>query len=343
MLPRPESVRRALERLRPTVVRTPLLESPLLNELVCSQRGVSGARVFVKAESLQHTGAFKFRGALHKLLSMSEETRAKGVCAFSSGNFAQALALAAHKTGVRCTIIAPHDAPAIKMERTRGYGADVVFSVPAAGENREVAAAALAEQFSADTGCTLLHPFDDADVILGQGTLALELFEQHAEACGGEAPPVARLLVPTGGGGMASGCCLARDLVSPRTQVWAIEPDGYDDHRTSLARGERTPLTGAPAQTICDALQANAPGHITFAINGSGLAGAASLIDADVKRAMAVAFDTLKLVLEPSGALGLAAILSNQVPLNDGEMVAIVACGGNVALADFHRLLQEAE
>ena len=167
------SVRAALELLRPMVVRTPLLESPLLNAFVCERRGVRGARVFVKAESLQHSGAFKFRGALHKLLSMDEETRAKGVCAFSSGNFAQALALASQRTGVRCTIIAPYDAPAIKMERTRAYGADVVFSTPAVGENREVAAARLAEQYSIEHGRTLLHPFDDHDVMRGQDTLAL--------------------------------------------------------------------------------------------------------------------------------------------------------------------------
>eukprot|EP00312_Isochrysidales_sp_CCMP1244_P018618 CAMPEP_0202791678 /NCGR_PEP_ID=MMETSP1388-20130828/82088_1 /ASSEMBLY_ACC=CAM_ASM_000864 /TAXON_ID=37098 /ORGANISM="Isochrysis sp, Strain CCMP1244" /LENGTH=172 /DNA_ID=CAMNT_0049461449 /DNA_START=40 /DNA_END=555 /DNA_ORIENTATION=- len=168
----PDRVRGALETIRSRVVRTPLLESPLLNELVRSRRGVADARVFVKAECLQHTGAFKFRGALHKLLCMDDETRGRGVCAFSSGNFAQALALAARETGVQCTIIAPHDAPAVKMERTRGYGAEVVFSTPAAGENREVAAAALAERFSVTSGRTLLHPFDDEDVILGQGTLA---------------------------------------------------------------------------------------------------------------------------------------------------------------------------
>ena len=154
---------------------------------------------------------------------------------------------------------------------------------------------------------------------------------------------LARLLVPTGGGGMASGCCLARNEVSSsRTEVWAIEPAGYDDHKTSLARGERTPLTGMPASTICDALQASAPGHLTFAISGGpgGLAGAAALGDEQVKEAMAVAFDTLKLVLEPSGALGIAAILSEEVPLADGECVAVVACGGNVSLADFQRLLK---
>lgn len=345
------SVRAALDLLRPRVVRTPLLESPLLNELVSSRRGVRRARIFVKAESLQHTGAFKFRGALHKLLSMDEETRARGVCAFSSGNFAQALALAAQKTGVACTIIAPHDAPEIKMERTRGYGAQVVFSTPSAGENREVAAARLAEQYSIDAGCTLLHPFDDHDVILGQGTLALELFEQFdamvdpaiSAVAGDHASPphLKRLLVPTGGGGMASGCCLARDVASPRTEVWAIEPAGYDDHKTSLARGERTPLTGMPASTICDALQASAPGHLTFAITGgaNGLAGAVALSDDAVKEAMSVAFDALKLVLEPSGALGIAAMLSEETPLANDDCVAVVACGGNVALADFRRLL----
>ena len=297
---------RAFERLRGKVVRTPLLEASSLNDLLFERRGVR-ARVLVKAESLQHTGAFKFRGALHRLLRLDARTRSRGVVAFSSGNFAQALALASQITGTKCTIVSPHDAPPLKLERTRRYGADVLLSHPDPGENREVAAAAMAERFSRDHNAALLHPFDDYEVIYGQGSLALELFDQHqkasfapkypadgfevdlheddplaanddeveaeeAEEAGGRGeeegvpPPITTLVVPCGGGGMLAGCTLAAELASPQTRVVAIEPEGYDDHVQSFrAEGKtRTPLSGAPTETICDALQASAPGKITW-------------------------------------------------------------------------------
>eukprot|EP00966_Prymnesium_polylepis_P333719 7389146-Prymnesium_polylepis.1 len=333
--PSPSLVLAAARRLAGRVVRTPLLEAPLLNRLVGERRGVGGVRVLVKAEALQHTGAFKFRGALNRLLAddMDEAARARGVVAFSSGNFAQALALASSITETKCTIVSPHDAPALKVQRTKAYGAEVLLSTPAAGENREVAAAAMAARFADEHGAKLLHPFDDWPVIYGQGSLAVELFEQAADS------RVATLVVPCGGGGMLAGCSLAAEALSPSTRLFAVEPEGYDDHCRSLRSGQRTPLEGPPATTICDALQASAPGRLTWEVNGGRLGGAAAASDEAAREAMGIAFTELKLALEPSGALGLAALLDGSVPLADGDVVAVVACGGNVDLRDFVRLL----
>ena len=333
MHPRAGLVREAAGAIASQVVRTPLLEAASLNAVACERLGRRGLRVLVKAECLQHTGAFKFRGALNRLLQgdMDAAARSAGVVAFSSGNFAQALALAAAATDTKCTIVAPHDAPPLKVERTRRYGADVVLSTPAPGENREVAAAAMAARVARETGAKLLHPFDDWPVIYGQGTLALEVFEDAPEA-------VTTLVVPTGGGGMLAGCALAAEVASPGTALWCVEPAGYDDHCASLRDGERRPLAGAPKTTVCDALQASAPGELTWAVNGPRVAGAAAVPDAAAVEAMAVAFTELKLVLEPSGALGLAALLGGDVPVQDGDTVAVVACGGNVALDAFLRL-----
>lgn len=346
----PKAVAEAAKRIARYVVRTPLLEDPLLNAVVSKRRGVD-VRVVVKAESLQRTGAFKFRGALNRLLQMDEEQRAMGVCAFSSGNFAQALAYAASITGTKCTIVCPHDAPVVKMARTRAYGATVVMSHAKEGENREVAASSMVQQLSLDTGAVLLHPFDDWQVIHGQGTLALELYEQleslHDPSItrprGGSDAAVARassLVIPCGGGGMTAGCVLATQHVSPSTKVFAVEPKGYDDHVQSFANSQLTPLSGPPVATICDALQANAPGQLTWEVNGPNLAGAVGIGDDDVVKAVNVAFDHLRLVLEPSGALGLAAVLNGSIPASDGDVLAVVACGGNVSRADYQSFLR---
>ena len=331
--PRAALVREAAARLGTSIVRTPLLEAPSLNRLASARLDKKDLRVLVKAECLQKTGAFKFRGALNRLLEEDMDdaaARARGVVAFSSGNFAQALALAAATTGTKCTIVSPHDAPPLKLERTRDYGATVVVSTAAPGVNREVAASGMAAAFAEEHGAKLLHPFDDWPVIAGQGTLALEIFEEEED--------VASLIVPTGGGGMLAGCCLAAELASPSTKLFCVEPAGYDDHRSSFESGARTPLAGAPAATISDALQASAPGELRWAVNGPRVAGAAAVPDADAVDAMAVAFTELKLVLEPSGALGLAALLRGDVPVADGDTVAVVACGGNVALDTFLEL-----
>ena len=329
-------MRAAAARLAPHVVRTPLLEAPLLNALVQERLGVPGVRVLVKAECLQHTGAFKFRGAMNRLLhsDMDETARKRGVVAFSSGNFAQALAYASSLTGTRCTIVSPHDAPPLKLSRTRAYGADVLLSTPAPGENREIAAAEMARRFSEEHGAKLLHPFDDWPVIHGQGSLAVELFEQATA-------PVTSLIVPSGGGGMLAGCSLAAELLSPATKLIAVEPQGYDDHCMSLEAGERRSLQGKPATTVCDALQAAAPGVLTWQVNGSRLTSAVAMSDDEAIESMGIAFTELKLALEPSGALGLAALLSGRVAVDKDDVVAVVACGGNVALEDYTRLLSE--
>ena len=185
----------------------------------------------------------------------------------------------------------------------------------------------MAASFAKETGAKLLHPFDDWPVIYGQGTLALEIFE--------DADTVDTLVVPTGGGGMLAGCSLAAELESPTTSLWCVEPSGYDDHVASFDAKKRTPLEGTPAVTVCDALQASAPGELTWAVNGERIAGATAPTDEAAIEAMAVAFTELKLVLEPSGALGLAALLGGSIPVKDGDTVAVVACGGNVALESF--------
>lgn len=336
----------ALQSLKDLVVRTPLLEAPLLNRLVEKHLGKK-LRVVFKAECLQHTGAFKFRGATNRILKLTPEEKSKGVVAFSSGNFAQALALAAATNNVKCTIVAPHDAPPLKIERTKLYGAHVILSTPKPGENREVAASALANTFAQETGATLLHPFDDFDVMFGQGTLALEAFEQ-AKAMGIDR--LAAMVVPTGGGGMMAGCALAKQYASDNdkqdlntfspgtnTRLWTVEPDGYDDHALSFfdENKKRTPLQGTPAKTVCDALQASAPGLLTWQINQNAIHGSVCMPDAAAIEAMKIAFTELKLVLEPSGALGLAALLAGKIHVDEDDIVCIVLCGGNVALHDF--------
>ena len=341
----------ALQSLEQLVVRTPLLEAPLLNRLVEERLGKK-LRVVFKAECLQHTGAFKFRGATNRIFKLTPEERSKGVVAFSSGNFAQALALAATTNHVKCTIVAPHDAPPLKIERTKLYGAHVMLSTPKPGENREVAASALANTFARETGATLLHPFDDFEVMYGQGTLALEAFQQ-AKAMGIDR--LAAMVVPTGGGGMMAGCALAKQYASDynkkqkdlntfspgaNTRLWTVEPEGYDDHAQSFFHEskERTPLQGIPAKTVCDALQASAPGLLTWQINHNAIHGSVCMPDAAAIEAMKIAFNELKLVLEPSGALGLAALLAGKIHVDEDDVVCIVLCGGNVALHDFVEL-----
>lgn len=332
----PKFVATAASRISPHTVLTPLLEASILNDVVSDALGLRNVRVLVKAESLQHTGSFKFRGAMNKLLQLPLEEKERGVVAFSSGNFAQALAFASRIVGVKCTIVAPHDAPQLKMSRTRQYGAAVILSTPREGENREVCAAAVARQFSTDNGATLLHPFDDWEVIYGQGTLALEVFEQFLGN-------IDALLVPCGGGGMLAGCSLAAQLISPSTKIIGVEPEHYDDHCASFYSDNKERMAVKVQQpTICDALQASAPGELTWEVNKQFLTSMCRLSDADAAGAMQVAFTELKLVLEPSGALGIAALLQNKVDkglLKDGSCVAVVACGGNVSIENYCRII----
>jgi threonine dehydratase len=318
------------------VVRTPLLESPLLNqELNC--------RLLVKAECLQRTGSFKFRGALNRLTRLDKKSAEKGVVAFSSGNFGQALAAAATSLDIPCCIVSPHDAPAVKLERIEKFGANLVLSTAKPDENREVVASALAQEISSNKGMALLHPFEDVDVVHGQGTCGMELLDQSYELLGSY-PDV--IIIPCGGGGLTAGVNLAVEQQEARSQVYTIEPKGFDDHAQSFRAKKRMSLaevypSGNPddRSVYCDALMAGAPGQITWSINGPRLAGALeSLGDDSVARAMKVAFDHYRLVLEPSGALALAAVLDKQVDMTN-KTVVIIASGGNTDLETFAKLM----
>ena len=323
------------------VVRTPLLESPLLNEQL-------GRRLLVKAECLQKTGSFKYRGALHRLLRLQEddpEAAARGVVAFSSGNFGQALAAAATSLQMKCCIVSPHDAPPIKLERIQKYGAQLILSEAKGSENREVVASALAQDISKNQGMTLLHPFEDLHVVHGQGTVGMELLEQAKQLLGDNGS-VGTIVVPCGGGGLTAGINLAVEQHGCVCRVFTVEPKGFDDHaqsfrvkkRTSLA--ELYPSPPSDRSVDCDALMAGAPGVTTWQINQKRLAGAlVSPGDKSAARAMRIAFEHFRLVLEPSGALALASVVDGDVEYNDDRAVVVIASGGNCDLETFARLV----
>ncbi len=301
----------AAVRLRGWLVETPVLESDAIN-------GRVGARVLFKAECLQHTGSFKIRGALNRLLQLGADERSAGVVAFSSGNHAQAVALAARWLHVPATIVMPADAPAVKLERTRELGAEVVL-YDREREDREATAAKIAER----SGAALVPPFDHPHIIAGQGTLALELARTARE----RRLRVDAFYAPCSGGGLVSGCALALKAEWPSCAAYAVEPRGFEDLAASLAAGERR--TVAPGgTTLCDGLRAPTPGAITFAIARRELAGALAVDDAQIRGAMAMAARHLKVVVEPSGAAALAAVLAEPRPI--GACVAVVLSGGNV-------------
>ena len=302
----------AARRLAGRALVTPLLEQPALNERL-------GGRVLIKAESLQRTGSFKFRGAFNKISRIPEADRAKGVIAYSSGNHAQGVAAAARLLGIAATIVMPADAPAIKIENTRALGAEVVF-YDRHRESREEVAARLLE----DSQATLVRPYDDPDIIAGQGTCGLEIARQ-AQASGARLDAA---LVCCGGGGLISGTATALCELIPGIAVYAVEPAGFDDTARSLAGGRRVGNDPA-ARSFCDALLAPKPGKLTFAINRRLLAGGLVVDDREVAEAMAYAFRVLKLVVEPGGAVALAALLSGRFDAR-GKTVTITLSGGNV-------------
>ena len=307
--------------MRDHVRETPLLESPAL------AAESTAARLFVKAEGLQRTGSFKLRGALWRLMQLDPEARARGVVAFSSGNFAQGLAAAGRVLSVPVTIVMPVDAPEAKRLATQALGAEVVLSHHGDAP-REVVAAALARDLAAERGLTLLHPFDDAEVVAGQGTTALECLAQMGEA--GAVPDV--VVSPVGGGGLLGGISLAVRAAHPDAAIWGVEPVGHDGMGRSLRAGSRVAAPGGP--TICDALQAPMPGQVTLAACQATRVHGVAVGDAMVTRAMRRAFDELKLVLEPSGAVALAGVLSGAVPVA-GKVVLVIASGGNIAFDRF--------
>jgi threonine dehydratase len=315
-----EMIRAAAKRLDGHARRTPLLTSPFLDE-------IAGRRVIVKPECLQHTGSFKYRGARAALSALVAATRAKGVIAFSSGNHAQGVALAAREFGVAAVIVMPSDAPDLKIANTRALGAEVVL-YDRATEDRDAIGAALC----ADRGLHLIKPFDDADVIAGQGSCGLEIADQ-ARA---EGVTEADVLVCCGGGGLSAGIALALEARAPRLRVRTCEPEGFDDMARSLSSGRRQTNPRATG-SVCDAILTPAPGLLTLPIL-SRLAGPGLVVsDAEACRAMALAFTHLRIVLEPGGAVALAAALFRDT----SPTVICTASGGNVDPAFFARTLAD--
>jgi threonine dehydratase len=314
-------VESAAEQLAGHAVVTPLLESPALNERV-------GGRVLIKPETLQRVGAFKFRGAYNRLSRLSAAERVGGVVAFSSGNHAQGVALAARLLGIPALIVMPADAPRIKVEATRAYGADVTFYDRAKDDREALAAAAAVEREA-----VVVPAFDDPLIIAGQGTAGLEIVRQ-ARALDA---PLDLLLAPVGGGGLMSGVSLAIKALSPATRMFGVEPAGFDDARRSLEAGTRVGAPPGP-RSLCDALESPMPGILTFPILARNLAGVLTVTDAEVAEAMRYAFATLKLVVEPGGSVALAALLAGKLDVK-GKTAAILLSGGNVDGELFSRVL----
>ena len=312
-------------RIAGYAVVTPLIESPVLNADV-------GARVLVKPESLQRSGSFKFRGAFNRLSKLDGDQREAGVVAWSSGNHAQGVAAAAAILGIHATIVMPHDAPKTKIDKTRAYGAEII-GYDRYTESREEIATALARQ----RGAVLVPSYDDPDIIAGQGTCGLEVAAQ-TQALG---VSLDVLLVCCGGGGLIAGTALAMRELSPQTKIYSVEPAEFDDHARSLQSGKRE-RNPPQARSICDALLAPEPGALTFPINKQLLSGGLSVTDGEVKAAMRYAFSTLKLVVEPGGAVALAALLADKLDVR-GQTVGIVLSGGNVDPALFRDILSEGE
>ena len=319
--PTAADVAAAAERLAGVAVRTPILSSPELDR-------ITGARVFLKAETLQRTGSFKFRGAYNRIAAIPAHKRGAGVVAYSSGNHAQGVAAAAALAGMPAVIVMPRDAPRAKRERTAGFGAEVVLY----DRDREDRVA-IADELAARRRAVLVPPFEDPLVIAGQGTVGQEIVEDLAAV--GLRPDV--VLVPASGGGLAAGIALAVKARAPDAELYTVEPAGFDDIARSFLSGERqtNPRTSG---TICDALMVPAPGALAFAINQRLVGNGLTTSDAEVATAMAFAFRELKLVVEPSGAIGLAAILAGKVDIR-GKVVAVVLSGGNVDADVFCRLL----
>jgi threonine dehydratase len=305
----------------PFAVRTPLLSFPVLDARV-------GTKVFLKPEMLQRTGSFKFRGAFNKLSSIPRDKRGGGVVAFSSGNHAQGVAAAAQILNMQATIVMPADAPASKRERTKSYGAEVVL-YDRDREDREAIARGIAEK----RGATLVRPYDDPFVIAGQGTAGREIAQDMEKL--GLTPDI--VVAPASGGGLIAGVATAVKARVPSAEVIVAEPEAFDDHTISLRAGKRE-AHAASGRTICDALMAAIPGELTFAINSKLLSRGVTASDAEVADAVGFAYRELKLVVEPGGAVGLAALLAGRID-TAGRNVVIVLSGGNVDAELYARLI----
>lgn len=314
----------AAERIAGLAVHTPLLESPILNAEI-------GARVLIKPECLQRMGAFKFRGAYNMISTLNHRDCPGGVTTCSSGNHAQGVAEAARLCGLPAVIVMPADAPAVKLARTRRAGAEVI-TYDRNTENREAIAAEIAAQRKA----VFIPPYNSPDIIAGQGTVGLEIMRDAADL--GVEPDV--VLAPCGGGGLVSGVALAVKHMRADTEVFAVEPEGFDDLKRSLHSGKRE-SNMKRSGSICDALLAHTPGELTFAINSKLLSGAATVTDEEARHAVRFAYNEFKLVVEPGGAVALAALLARRIDVSD-KIVAIVLSGGNIDADLFADILKDA-
>ncbi len=312
-----DDVREAAARLRGIAHRTPVLTSRTLDALV-------GAEVFVKCENFQRIGAFKFRGAYNAAAQLPPEALAKGIAAYSSGNHAQATALAARELGTSAVILMPQDTPGSKMRATAGYGAQIV-TYDRYTQDRTALGRALADE----RGLALIPPYEHPHIIAGQGTAALELLEDTG--------PLDALVVPVGGGGLIAGSATTATALHPGIRVIGVEPESGDDTRRSLEAGERVEIP--VSRTIADGLAAPTPGELTFSINRRLLDGVALVRDEEIRAAMRFAFERLKIVLEPSGASSLAALLAGRVE-NLPRRVGVIASGGNIDTERFADVLR---
>ncbi|PCH63416.1 MAG: pyridoxal-5'-phosphate-dependent protein [SAR86 cluster bacterium] len=318
-----EDIRAAQQRLKPIVIETPLLSSVKLNAQV-------SARVYYKPESLQAIGAFKIRGAYNRISQFSAVEKARGVVAFSSGNHAQGVALAAQLLSIKATIVMPKDAPQIKIAGTQKLGASIVF-YDRLSESREEIAANIAQ----DSGAILVPSYDDLDVIAGQGTCGLEMAQQFSAI--NKVPDI--LLCPCGGGGLLAGLSTAVKALHPQVDIYGVEPEHHDDHLQSFKAGKRMPAQRIN-NSFCDALLAAMPGEMTWEINSKLVAGFVSVSDDDVAYAISYGFEHLKLVLEPGGAVALAAVLRNKIDLK-GKTIGLIMSGGNIDRQTFIQCLQQ--
>jgi threonine dehydratase len=317
-------VEAAATRLEGQLVRTRLIESEALNARY-------GARILFKPECQQRTGSFKFRGAYNRISQFTPEERERGIVAFSSGNHAQGVASSARLFGINAVIIMPSDAPQTKIANTRSYGAEVVL-YDRYNESRE----AVATPFIEERGMILVPPYDDPSIMAGQGTIGLELTAEANE----RGLTFDEIFVPSGGGGLISGISVAVKALSPRTRIWGVEPENFDDLRRSLIAGEV--VANEPGhRSICDAILTPQPGVLTFPINKHNLAGGIAVSDSAVRAAMRDAANYLKLIVEPGGCVALAALAAGEVDLK-GKTVAVVLSGGNVDLDIYGGLIAAA-
>jgi threonine dehydratase len=323
-LPTTETVLAAARRVHGHVLRTPVLRNDALDAL-------AGARLFFKCENLQLTGSFKIRGATNRLLQIPEDQRAKGVVAFSSGNHAQGVARAARKFRMPALIVMPGDAPDIKVEGVRADGGEVRL-YDRNSESREEIAGVEAER----RGAVLVPSFDDPHIIAGQGSAGVEFSQQMRDAN----QRLDHVICCAGGGGLITGLALGYRDLDPDTRIWTAEPEGHDDWRRSLCRGEMT--ANAPGtRSICDAILTPSPGDYTWALGKELLAGGCAVSDAQIREAMRLAFRHLKLVLEPGGAAALACALYDLPEAAKGKAVGVVLSGGNVDPAQFAEIVGE--